>query len=583
MSFTIELVVMIASIMMTCIILIHVIGFRRERGVTYLIGVIVFRIIYSSGVVLEKASYEFADKLIFRNIHQTALNLIVPLFLLFTLELVGRDRLLGPLWKLWLFLLFALWSMLMWFNSDLQIIYHRIELLEGQLVTDKTMYSTTFSIICYIIIAICFYLLFQYMRNIRDDLRKPVMWVLFLSSFTLVFEILRLLNPAWSSWLLSLSVYCGFIGMVMLAIVLRSKFLSIVPFARNMVLDTLQESILIANASGHIIDNNKQASDWFAKLGQSVISGRPIGELLTPWPEWKLLCDSMEQGNVEIEASFDGERRMYSVNVYPFHTQRKQRQAIISIIFDITEKQRNLEQIVQLSQLKDQFVTIISHDIRAPLAMQHQLVGALEEDKISFQSDHRDIIEKLSEQTRQTLGMTNNLLEWFRSQREDMVLLSSVVVLVEAAEECCQALHSQSEAKQIKVNNDISDGMLVYADREALGLILRNLLSNAIKFTGLGGTIEVSARVSDNMVVISVRDHGVGMEEERVRQFLDKKQLNSSIGTSGKKGAGLGLLVSRQFVERSGGELWVDSKLGEGTVFHFTMRGGFDSESVNRG
>lgn len=583
MSFTIELVVMIASIMMMCIILISVFGFRKERGVKYLLGVIVCRIIYSSGVILEKSSVELADKLIFRHIHQTALNLMVPFFLLFTLELIGRDKYLKLRWKIVLFLLFVLWSLQMWFNSDLHTIYRSIELYDGHLVMTKTEYSIVFSIICFCIIAVCFYFLFQYIRNIRHDLRKPIMLVLFFASFSVVFEIIRFANPAWSPWLLSFTVYCGFIGMLMLAIVLRFKFFSIVPFARNMVLDTLQESILIANASGKIIDSNKQASDWFSKMGHASISGRNIGELLARWPDWCTLCESMQQGNVEIEAWLDGERKMYSVNVYQLHTQRKQRQGVISLIFDITEKQRHLEQIAQLSQLKDQLVTIVSHDIRTPLALQFQLVELLEEDRDRFALEHREIIEQLGDQTRTTLGMTNNLLEWFRSQREDMALRPRLMELSEVVVDCCHLLHVQSQVKQIKVNNSIAVGTRVYADLEALGLIIRNLLSNAIKFTELGGSISISARISGDRVIVSVRDNGVGMNEEQVRQLFGEMKLGSLPGTLGEKGTGLGLLVSRQFVQRSGGSLWAESKAGEGSVFHFTMRGGIDDESSDRG
>ncbi|WP_256760485.1 ATP-binding protein [Cohnella sp. WQ 127256] len=574
MNATLELVFMIASMMMMGFILLSIYRFRKVRGVSYLVGVIVCRIIYASGVILEKSSDLLLDKLFFRNIHQTALNLMVPFFLLFTLELIARDRLLRTRWKVMLFVVFALWSLLMWFDSDLHMIYRSIELYDGHLVTMKTVYSITFAMMCYSIVVVCMYFLFQYIRNIRHDLRKPVMWVLFLASFSFILEIVKYLNPEWSPWLLPLTVYCGFIGMLMLVIILRYKFFSIVPFARNMVLDTLQESILIANASGQIIDSNKQASQWFEKMGYSAISGRNIAELLEQWPNWHMLCESMQQGNVEIDIWLDGERKIYSVNVYQLRTQRRRRQGSISLIFDITEKQRHLEQIAQLNQLKDQLFTIVSHDIRSPLALQFQLVELLEEDSDSFETDHREIIERLANQTRTTLGMANNLLEWFRSQREDMVLHPQLLELSEVVEDCCHILHITSESKQITVNNNIASGTQVYADREAVGLIIRNLLSNAIKFTGTGGSVDVNAQLSEGMVIISVRDNGVGMEEEQVRQLFGEKQLNSLNGTLGERGTGLGLLVSRQFVQRSGGRLWVESKAGQGSVFHFTVRGG---------
>ncbi|MGG1519076.1 ATP-binding protein [Paenibacillus oryzisoli] len=571
---------MIASVIMTCIIFIFVYGFRQERGIRYLMGVIVCRIVYASGVILEEFSYSLTEKLIFRNIHQTALNMMVPFFVLFVLELVAYGKLLRTRGKkIALIAIFALWSVLMWCDSVLHVTYRKIELYEGHLLTTKTIYSITFGMICYTIVAACFYFLFQYIRNIRKDLRNPGMWVLFLISFTLIIEIVKLVNSAWSPWLLPMSVYCSFLGMLGLIIVLRYRFFSLVPFARNIVLDTLQESILIANAAGKIIDSNRQASRWFSKLGYATISGRNISELLALWPHWTALCQSMQQGHIEIDAWMDGEKKVYRVNVYPLHTLRRREQGSISLIFDITEKQRHLEQIAQLNQLKDQLFTIVSHDIRSPLALQYQLVELLEEDRDSFSADHREIVEMLGDQIRNTLGMTANLLEWFRSQREDMALRPQLLALSEVVEECCHVLHIKSEAKQIRVHNNIALGLRVDADREALGLILRNLLSNAIKFTGLGGSVHVDAQVSGEMVTVSVRDNGTGMKEEQAHQLFSDKQLDSIPGTMGEKGAGLGLLVSRQFVQRSGGTMWVESKAGQGSVIYFTVRGERRDES----
>lgn len=574
MNSSVELILMIASLIMMGIILFFVYGFRKERGVRYLIGLIVCRIIYSSSIILEKSSYLFMHKLFFRYIQHTALNLMVPFTVLFVYQLIGREKFVKLRWKITLFTVFTLWSLLVWFDPELHLIYRSIELYNGQLVTKRTVYSMTFSIICYSIVTLCIYFLFQYIRNIRNDFRKPGMWVLFLGSFPLVLEIVKLMNPEWSPLLLPLSVYCGFTGTLMLVITLRIKFFFTVPIARNIVLDTLQESIVIANASGKIIDSNKQASQWFSEMGYAAIYGRNMAELLVPWPEWHKLCKSMQQGRVEIDTWLEGERKIYSVNVYPLHILRKQGQGSISLIVDITEKQQHLEQIAQLNQLKDQLFTIVSHDIRSPLALQFQLIELLEEDRDSFDPDHREIIETLGDQIRNTLGMANNLLEWFRSQRKDLALRPQSVELSEFVEECCHVLHIKSEAKRISVTNMIALGTYVYADREALGLIIRNLLSNAIKFTGLGGAVQVDARLSEDMVTVSVRDNGVGMDEEQVRQLFAEKQLNSLAGTLGERGTGLGLLVSRQFVQLSGGRMWVESKAGQGSVFHFTMRGG---------
>lgn len=574
MSATIELLFMMASLILIGIIFFSVYSFRRQRGIRFLLGLIACRFVYVGGVILEKSVFTLSEKLFFRHVHQTALNLMVPFFILFVLEWIFPDKPLKSRWKIIFLAAFALWSTQMWLDADLNWIYRSIELVDGHLETRRTAYSLSFTMFCFIILAASLFALLQYMRNIRGDLRKPGMWVLFLATFLIVLEVIKFANPQWSTWLLPLTVYCGFIGSLMLIIILRSRFFSLVPFARNLVLDTLQESLVVANASGKVIDSNKQSSLWFAQVGYSSIADRSISELLARWPQWLALCKEMKQGSVEIDAWVDGERRMYRVNVYPLHTLPKQGQGSISLIVDITEKQRDLEQIARLNQLKDQLIAIVSHDIRGPLALQFQLIELLEDDLSRFQGDDREIIAQLGGQIRNTLGMTTNLLEWFRSQREDMALRPGRLELNEAVEECIQMLHTQSEAKGIAVTHSVDESMEVYADREALGLILRNLLSNAIKFTKPGGFVHIDAEQDMEAVAISVRDNGSGMSEELIRQLFEDVQLHSLEGTEGEKGSGLGLLVTRQFIMRSGGKLSVESKPGEGSVFQFTMKGG---------
>ncbi|SFE81650.1 Signal transduction histidine kinase [Paenibacillus algorifonticola] len=574
MDSTIELVSMIASLIMMGIILLSEYGFRRVRGVGYLIGLTVCRFIYSGAIIMEQSRSLLMEKLIFRNVQHTMLNLMVPFLVLFVYYLIGSDKVIKLRWKVLLFTVFVLWSLLVWFDPELHLIFRTIEFYNGQLITTRTIYSIIFTLVCYSIVSVCIYFLVHYVRSIRDEFRKPGMWVLFLGSFPFVLEIVKFLNPEMSSWLLRLSVYCGFTGIIMLVIAMRYKFFSIVPYARDAVLDTLQEGILIANASGKIIDSNKQAVQWLSELGHAEIYNRDMAELLAPWPQWQKLCKSMQQGSVEIDTWLYGERKIYSVNVYPLQKRSKQTQGSISLIFDITEKQRHLEQIAQLNQLKDQLFTIVSHDIRSPLALQFQLVELLEEDRGRMESDHREIVEALGGQIRNTLGMANNLLEWFRSQREDIVLRPQRLELSEVVEECIHLLHITSEAKQINMHHTIAAETYVYADQQVLGLVIRNLLSNAIKFSGQGGSVHIEAQLSEDMVVVSIRDDGVGMDEEQVHRLLSEQQLNSLTGTLGEKGAGLGLLVSRQFIKLSGGDLWVESKLGQGSLFQFSVRGG---------
>ncbi|WP_313894259.1 ATP-binding protein [Psychrobacillus sp.] len=574
MFFSVQLIFMIFSIILMCIIFFTLFKFRKEPAVIYLLGLVICRIFYASSVILEKSSHLLQDKLIFRNIQQTSLLFIVPLFLLFVLELTGRNRVIKIQWKITLFSVFILFSLCTWFDSYLHIVFYTVELIDGQLITTRTIYSNIFNILCYSSIAVSIYLLFRYVWTIHIDLRKPGILVLLFASIPFVLEIIRFANPQWSTWIGTLSTLCGMTGTLMLLVILRYKFFSIIPVAKNVVFDTFQEGMLITNASQRVVDGNKKAIQFFSELGYSNFYGRHVSELLEQWPKWCSLTHSLQQGSVEIDTWLNSERKIYRVNVYPLSTLPNQRQGSVSLIVDITEQQGHLEKIAQLNKLKDQLFTIVSHDIRSPLAMQFQLIELLEEDLDSFDAEHLQIIVKLGEQIRHTLGMSNNLLEWFRSQREDVVLRPQLLELSDAVEECCQLLGISSEAKNLNISNSIPTGTYVYADREVVLLVVRNLLANAIKFTPVGGSIQINAQLSGKMIIVSVRDNGIGMAIEQVEQLFVASQIHSSVGTLGEGGAGLGLLVSKEFIQLSGESIWVESVLGQGSVFYFTLRGG---------
>jgi len=579
MIFSIELILMMISIIMMGIILFTLYRFRKVQGVTYLIGLVVCRIVFASSVILEKSSYLLVEKVIFRNIQQTSLCMMVPLFILFVYRLLSHQKEKKIQWKIPLFSIFIIWILLIWFDPYLHIVYYTNELVDDQLMRVRTIYANIFNVFCYSSLAVCIYLLFRYVWSIRNDFRRPGIVVLLLCSLPLILEIIRFSQPQWSTWLGTLSVFCAMTGMIIILIILRTKFFSIVPIAKNIVFDSFPESIVIMNASGKIIEGNQKAVQFFAQLGYSDFYDKPISELLIQWPEWCSLSQSLQQGSVDINVWLNKEKKIYRVNVYPLRTLGEQGQGSVSLIIDITEQQGHLEKIAHLNKLKDQLFTVVSHDIRSPLAMQYQLIELLEEDLDSFGTEHQEIIIKLGEQIRHTLGMSNNLLEWFRSQREDVVFYPQLLELSEIVEECRQLLAIHSGVKSLHITNNIVKDTYIFADREVVLLVIRNLLSNAIKFTQVGGTIQVGAQYSGEMVIVSVRDNGVGMDNEQIERLFNENQMYSSMGTAGEKGAGLGLLVSKQFVQLSGESMWSESVVGQGSVFYFTLRGGGSGES----
>jgi signal transduction histidine kinase len=499
---------------------------------------------------------------------------IVPFMVLFALDLYGREDWLKPLPVVALFTPFFVWTAVIWSDMRFHLVYQSLVLHRDVLISTRTVYATVFQLLCFSILAGCVYYLARYFRTVRTDIRNGALWVIILGSFLVVLEILKLTMTDWKAWLLPMSVYFGFIGVLMLAMVYKYKLFSIVPIARDLVIDTIGEGVLIVDHKGRVVDANEPIRMLLQVPSQSELLNSDIVALLDAWPDWMKLCQRMEQGHTEVYTTVYDEQKVFAVHVSPLNHKRRQGLGSVSVLTDITDKQRRLEHIAHLNHLKDQLFTIVSHDIRGPLDLQLQLVHLLEEDQGSFRSEHQDVVVALGQQVRNTFNMVDNLLEWFRSQREGMVLQPRVLPLAQFVEECCLMLQASNAVKEVVIHREIEESIHVYADWNAASLILRNLLTNAVKFSRLGGNIYIRAQESEDSVIIVVMDEGVGMSEDRLRRLFNTDAFDTSLGTAGERGAGLGLQVCKQFVQLSGGQLWAASVEGQGSSFYFTLRNG---------
>jgi two-component system, sensor histidine kinase and response regulator len=247
-----------------------------------------------------------------------------------------------------------------------------------------------------------------------------------------------------------------------------------------------------------------------------------------------------------------------------------------------TEKARDLneqkmlhynEELQRSNQTKNKLFSIIAHDLRSPFNAFTGLLDELDEDYSSFgEQEKKKIIKALRKSSHQLEDLIENLLEWSRLQQDKIVFLPSLVNLSEIVENTISMHQIQADAKQIRLISNISQEMNLYADPNMLKTIVRNLVSNAIKYTPEEGSVEISARLEANKdVVISLKDSGIGMDRETIRALFSETDAMSIIGTSGEHGSGLGLVLCKEFVEKHGGRIWVESEQGKGSEFFFTI------------
>jgi signal transduction histidine kinase len=232
------------------------------------------------------------------------------------------------------------------------------------------------------------------------------------------------------------------------------------------------------------------------------------------------------------------------------------------------------DQLSQMNAEKDKFFSIIAHDLKSPFCtiagFSERLVEQVKVKNYVGIEKYADIILKSA---RMTMDLQLNLMEWSQSKTGRLEYNPELFTIEGLIDELIQLLSINAELKSISIRKLLLDNTLVYADKYMIGTVLRNLITNAIKFTKQGGEIIISVTGSQNAHTISVKDTGIGISETITGTLFKIGQYYSTSGTENEKGTGLGLIICKEFVEKHGGKIWVESKEGEGTRFSFTIPG----------
>jgi signal transduction histidine kinase len=222
---------------------------------------------------------------------------------------------------------------------------------------------------------------------------------------------------------------------------------------------------------------------------------------------------------------------------------------------------------------KDKFFSILSHDLRSPfnsiLGFSDLLIEEVEQNGGSESiGTYAKAIHRTSSQT---YNLLLNLLEWSRSQTNGIEFAPQEILLTDLVNELYVLLNNQTDNKGIVVHNNVPSDLKVFADQNMLATILRNLVSNAIKYSHKNDTISIASASLPSGVQISVSDSGVGIADKIKAVLFKIENSVSTLGTNNEKGTGLGLILCKEFVEKHGGKIWLESEVGKGSTFYFTL------------
>ncbi|TAL63406.1 MAG: HAMP domain-containing histidine kinase [Bacteroidetes bacterium] len=236
----------------------------------------------------------------------------------------------------------------------------------------------------------------------------------------------------------------------------------------------------------------------------------------------------------------------------------------------LTKINKELEEIVAT---KVKFFSIIAHDLKNPLGALMGFSEILYADYAQFDDKEKSMMaEEIFKSTKRAYNLLDNLLIWSKLQTTGIKPNPEKINLNSLIHETCRLLENMRTNKNIDLDLSIGMSQEVYADKYMLSSVVNNLFSNAIKFTPVGGIITISSELIENEYIkICISDNGMGISQDDISRLFRIDQNISTRGTNNEKGTGLGLSLCKEFVERNGGKIWVESERNKGSHFFFTV------------
>lgn len=231
-----------------------------------------------------------------------------------------------------------------------------------------------------------------------------------------------------------------------------------------------------------------------------------------------------------------------------------------------------IQELKKINLQKDRILSIISHDLKTPfnsiIGFSELLSGIIHDGDLGQMEKYADIIHRSS---LKAMDLLTNLIEWSMSQNGKKDFKPETLELVDTLKEVVFLFSDIVEKKSLTITQETPLELLAFADKSMMETVLRNLISNAIKFSKPGGIIGISAKKKQGEITIKVSDNGVGMSKSSLEKLFHLSLNPSTPGTLNETGTGLGLILCKDFIDAHGGNIWIESAVGKGSLVTFAI------------
>jgi len=340
------------------------------------------------------------------------------------------------------------------------------------------------------------------------------------------------------------------------------------------IVESITDGIIVTDEDNKVILVNSAAEKALGIKEKEVVNNHflegikeeKIFDIIKNIKERSELSDTKKYTDITLE--YDGERKHYHVNVRPIRNKHGENIGMVTLMQDITK-------LKEVDQMKSDFVSTVSHEFRTPLTSIGMSVGLLLEGITGdVTEDQKELLDAIKEDNERLKSLVSDLLDLSRLESGKIQMDIDSYNISEIIDHSAKPFYRQAEDKNVSIDIDIKENIpKVKADFNKISWVLTNLINNALRYTPEDGSGKIKIKVKDtaNKILVSVRDNGKGIPEEYQKKVFEKFiQVKDAKGEN-TGGTGLGLAISKEIVNAHGGDIWIESKMGEGSTFYFTL------------
>lgn len=357
--------------------------------------------------------------------------------------------------------------------------------------------------------------------------------------------------------------------------ILRFNLLNLKPFARDKILEVLSRGVLVFDHRNKVVDFNSAVKN-FCMHPEKIKMGEYAQVIFGERPEILELLDQSQQKSIESRIQNPSGEIIIKIEAIPILEGGPFLSGVLLLFDDITSEikinerlQNQATELQKLNNLKDKFFSIISHDLKGPVFGVKELIHLTQTGLIS-KEEFYSMLPEVSRNMEQVSILLENLLAWTSSQIRGEYLQSQKIDLHRVVASQKNLLERIASEKSLEIIVFGFEDTWVKADKNMIELIFRNLISNAIKFSRPNSKIEVTCEKIGLDYQICVRDFGAGISPENLNKLREGISFTTR-GQNNESGTGLGMLLVKEYLDKNGGKIQIESILGEGSQFCITL------------